>query len=265
MSKEAMGEPVTDEEALALELEADAAEAVAGPPVKTPDWHEQPALVGLELDPAVGVEQAWQPQGRPGESPDDLSMEEWVGQALGAASACWGNLPEAGVFDSTRCVGIAKGLNAHIDRMVRLLVEEGQQRLRIADVYYQGKIKELTDQLTAELQHACAWCGERFGSGPEAEAKAREHVQATHAPVSSDPEEPMLGLATTRDLLGELALRFQVPTPNVAAATRIDYVQRTLTDAEHAYRTVDEYPPQRGTEPQARDIESRDDEQYCAD
>lgn len=62
-------------------------------------------------DPAA----PWQPTARPGETPDDLPLEEWVGQALGAASSCWTNLRGAGEFDSTRCAAIMIALMARIN------------------------------------------------------------------------------------------------------------------------------------------------------
>ena len=44
----------------------------------------------------------------------DLTIEEAVFQALGAASACWETLGNAGVFDSTRCKQIGDELLARI-------------------------------------------------------------------------------------------------------------------------------------------------------
>jgi hypothetical protein len=58
------------------------------------------------------------PKWEPARGPDDEGSEpllgEAVGQALGAASACWDNLSGAGVFDSTRCGEIHEWLMAYL-------------------------------------------------------------------------------------------------------------------------------------------------------
>jgi hypothetical protein len=56
----------------------------------------------------------WEPTCRPEDEGAELPLSEAVGQALGAASACWENLAGAGVFDSTRCIEIHEWLMAYL-------------------------------------------------------------------------------------------------------------------------------------------------------
>ena len=60
----------------------------------------------------------WEPQVREGESAEELSVTEWIGQAIGAASMCWvggtGNLE----FDSEQASAIAAALQERVYRMV---------------------------------------------------------------------------------------------------------------------------------------------------
>lgn len=51
---------------------------------------------------------------REGQSVADLSLEEAVFQALGAASVCWETPEGAGVFDSSRCRAIGDRLVTHV-------------------------------------------------------------------------------------------------------------------------------------------------------
>lgn len=60
----------------------------------------------------------WKPSANCGRTVDDLSLDEWVGQALGSASMCWESVGRAGVFDSTRCGEIANALLAHLNEVI---------------------------------------------------------------------------------------------------------------------------------------------------
>jgi hypothetical protein len=60
----------------------------------------------------------WEPHAGCGRTVADLYLDEWVGQALGAASSCWENLAGAGEFDSTRCKGIFAALMAHLVEVI---------------------------------------------------------------------------------------------------------------------------------------------------
>lgn len=62
--------------------------------------------------------EVWRPNPGSDGRVEDLSLDEWVGQALGSASSCWGNLRGAGEFDSTRCAGILTALMEHINSVI---------------------------------------------------------------------------------------------------------------------------------------------------
>lgn len=104
----------------------------------------------------------WTAFGRPGEIPEDLPLNEWVGQALGAASMCWDPRP-IGVFDGTRCAHIMDGLMAHINGVIDGVIE--------------GTTKAVEDKGTV---HVCGTCEEPFGVGPEAKAAVQAHVEKKH-------------------------------------------------------------------------------------
>lgn len=48
-----------------------------------------------------------------------VGIEEFVGQAIGAASVCWENPGGAGVFDSTRAAQIADEIMDHLAVLLR--------------------------------------------------------------------------------------------------------------------------------------------------
>lgn len=48
-----------------------------------------------------------------------VGIEEFVGQAVGAASACWETLEGAGVFDSERAVRITEEILDHLAVLLR--------------------------------------------------------------------------------------------------------------------------------------------------
>jgi hypothetical protein len=54
------------------------------------------------------------------ESDADLTLQEILGQALGAASVCWEFPDRGGVFDSTRAKRIYDALEREVDRALRL-------------------------------------------------------------------------------------------------------------------------------------------------
>lgn len=51
---------------------------------------------------------------------EELTLENVLGQALGAASMCWADVNAAGEFDSTRAARIYGALKAEVDRFMRL-------------------------------------------------------------------------------------------------------------------------------------------------
>jgi hypothetical protein len=83
----------------------------------------KPTRMAVTEDPIVGVTAPWEPQPRPGQSVEDIPLSEWVGQALGAASACWSDLQGAGLFDSTRCAAINAALMARVELALQQAIE----------------------------------------------------------------------------------------------------------------------------------------------
>lgn len=63
-------------------------------------------------------------------SREDLTLEEVLGQALGAASVCWENraLLGAGTFDSTRAKAIYEALMCEVGRFQRLALSDAATR-----------------------------------------------------------------------------------------------------------------------------------------
>ncbi len=156
--------------------------------------HRGHTRMAVTEDPAYGVKEAWQPRGRPGQDAKDLDIGEWVGQALGAASACWSNLEGAGAFNSTACGAINDALVNHIGGIMVAFVKEAEERRRLSDRYLREKYK---------------------------------------------PKEALLGLATTRSLLEELQVRFQVSTPHPDSEQAMDFMLHELPEDVLKYRTVD--------------------------
>lgn len=107
----------------------------------------------------------WQPNPGSDGTVDGLSLDEWVGQALGAASSCWSNLRGAGVFQSEQCAEVLDALMAHLNEVINGVIEGTTRAVR---------------------EGAKATLNEEQGS------------------------EPLLGLATTRELLRELEVRAAV-------------------------------------------------------
>lgn len=57
-------------------------------------------------------------------STEELTLDEILGQALGAASVCWESIEAAGVFDSTRAGVVFRALKAEVDRALLLAKEQ---------------------------------------------------------------------------------------------------------------------------------------------
>lgn len=59
----------------------------------------------------------WQPTARDNETPEEIPLSQWIGEALGAASMCWDPRPE-GVFDGESAGKIADSLEAHVVKLI---------------------------------------------------------------------------------------------------------------------------------------------------
>jgi hypothetical protein len=60
----------------------------------------------------------WTPYVEDGEKLEDLSLNNWVNQALGDAAICWQDITGCGEFDSVQAKKIADGLMAHINKVI---------------------------------------------------------------------------------------------------------------------------------------------------
>lgn len=60
--------------------------------------------------------------------------------------------------------------------------------------------------------------------------------------VPEIPEDALLGLATTRQLLHELAVRFKITNPNEWACSAVTHMLQVLPDETLDYRTADPCP-----------------------
>lgn len=89
---------------------------VCGAPEKQP-------CVGMTYGPHEGrkarwEDKRWRPTAGVGRTVAELSLDEWVGQALGSASMCWANPAGAGEFDAARCAWVLAGLMVHLTEVV---------------------------------------------------------------------------------------------------------------------------------------------------
>ncbi len=146
-----------------------------------------------DLSPHDAHEGSWKPTVREGESADNVSLEDWVGQALGAASTCWVGGTGSLEFDSAKVSRIAESLMAHIEALQQAFILEAEARRKVSERY-------LRETLT---------------------------------------KEPRLGLATTRELLEEVAVRSEVVFEDHAFAQAMRHVIRHGNEEHLNYRTVD--------------------------
>lgn len=69
---------------------------------------------------------------------EDVTLAEWIGQAVGAASMCWEDVEKAGVFDSTQARVISGSLHRHVQKVIdqvitgtrRAMAEESNEKAR---------------------------------------------------------------------------------------------------------------------------------------
>jgi len=120
-----------------------------------------------------------------------LSIESAVYQALGAASVCWESMSGTGVFDSTRAKEIG-------DVLLRF----------IADADEQSVIARMG------LGQVLEYAGNEWGPlGVAIAASTRTDLGAL---VRAIRDQPRLGIATTREMLTELACRMDITQNSTA-------------------------------------------------
>lgn len=69
---------------------------------------------------------------------EDVSLAEWIGQAVGAASMCWEDVAKAGVFDSTQAGIISDSLHRHVQEVIDGVIE-GTRRAMAEESYRKAK------------------------------------------------------------------------------------------------------------------------------
>jgi hypothetical protein len=65
----------------------------------------------------TGAIEPWRPTAPSDGTLEDVTLSEWIGQAIGAASMCWSEAP-TGVFDSTHAARIADALHEHVQQVI---------------------------------------------------------------------------------------------------------------------------------------------------
>jgi hypothetical protein len=65
----------------------------------------------------------WTPTVREGESIEDVPLNQWIGEAIGAASMCWVGGTGHLEFDSTRATAISEALNEHVQAVISGVIE----------------------------------------------------------------------------------------------------------------------------------------------
>ena len=85
----------------------------------------------------------------------------------------------------------------------------------------------------------CWRCSFTVSGPPEFVVVVAEEHCVAHGSQREKTSEPHLGLAPTRQLLTELYVRFEVPTPDETARTLIAFLLGDLTGEQLDYRTVD--------------------------
>jgi hypothetical protein len=72
-------------------------------------------------------EDKWAPQVPTGGYPEELTIEEWIGQAIGSASMCWEFPERAGVFDDAYAKRISDSLTDYVRGQIRKAVAAAEE------------------------------------------------------------------------------------------------------------------------------------------
>lgn len=91
-------------------------------------------------NPNVAKSEAWHPVVPEGRKLDDVSLDEWVGQAIGTASTCWLGMPDDLVFDSQKAAAIADALLSQFKLMLKAFVDESERRRKVSDGYLREQL-----------------------------------------------------------------------------------------------------------------------------
>lgn len=113
---------------------------------------------------------------------EDVSLAEWIGQAIGAASVCWENPGGAGIFDSAEAARIAESLHGHIQEVIDGVIKETTRATK------PGSMEQLEKALAAVR---------------DAYRELKQDVFATAA-YGAHNEKPWMGSATGRMSMSEV-------------------------------------------------------------
>jgi hypothetical protein len=108
---------------------------------------------GPSPEAAGATSTAWTPALPMDGKLEDVTLEEWIGQAIGAASMCWSE-PPWGLFESNRAREIAQALISHVQRV----------------------IDDVGAASARGVQHMCSNCYQSF----ESAELTRDHVLKVH-------------------------------------------------------------------------------------
>lgn len=166
---------------------------------------------------------AWTPTVREGESLEDMPLNEVVAQALGSASMCWVGGTGSLQFDSVKASWVLDGLMAHLNHVIDDVIAGTSKAVR-------GETVVATLNTKFETVPCLGDCTEE---GPHDAHFTPETVRALR-------EGPQLGMATTREMMAELAARFEsTGRPRWGLTSLLRSLVANLPASELDYRTVD--------------------------
>lgn len=160
---------------------------------------------------------------------EPLTLAEAVGQAVGAASVCWEDMTGTGVFDEARAREIAAALETFVQGLV---IRAGQREQRTGMIRYEVAVDTgrghvsfhvlATDFTTAgaDGSRVTTFWQETRELTADTGAQVEVRVPAFQAPAgriiwirdvdAQQADVAQLGLATTQEMLEELAARGEV-------------------------------------------------------
>lgn len=100
--------------------------------------------------------EAWTPTVREGESLSDVPLEQWIGEAIGAASSCWVGGTGALEFDSARASEVAAALTTHVRGLLEEFVRESERRRKLSDGYLANQLRQAKDAFVAQDKELAA-------------------------------------------------------------------------------------------------------------
>ena len=125
---------------------------------------------------------SWQPQPASDQRLEDVTLEEWVGQALGAASMCWRPTP-TGEFDSVRAGQIHEALHTHVQSVIQGVIE-GEAKHSVQ----RATVRQLLNELRTRAENYAQV--RKSGSGWLADRVDDAYVSLEGSPMMDGGREP---------------------------------------------------------------------------